>query len=169
VSLARAYVGLGSNLGDRMGALREALRRLAEAPGVESVRCSPVYETDPVGFTDQPPFLNACAEVATSLGPEELLATCLAIESAMGRERAERWGPRVVDLDLLLYEDLEVRTEALTLPHPRITDRAFVLVPLMDLDPDLRVLPGTGPVREALDRLGRAGVRFHSASPIPEE
>ncbi len=159
MSLARAYLGLGANLGDRAGALAAALERLSATPGIEVVRCSPVYETEPVGVTDQPPFLNACAEVLTSLDPEKLLDACLAIEAAMGRERVERWGPRPIDLDVLLIEEREIETERLTIPHPRLLERAFALAPLCDLDRDLRVPPSFVSVGEAVARLDRSAVQ----------
>ncbi|MBW5449003.1 2-amino-4-hydroxy-6-hydroxymethyldihydropteridine diphosphokinase [Cohnella sp. CFH 77786] len=131
--MKEAYVALGANLGERHLALREALGRMACVPGLEVRRISGVYETDPVGYTDQPAFLNMAAAVATDLEPEALLETLLRIEQEMGRVREIRWGPRTIDLDLLLYEGVEMETETLTLPHPRMGERAFVLVPLRDV------------------------------------
>jgi 2-amino-4-hydroxy-6-hydroxymethyldihydropteridine diphosphokinase len=136
-----AYVGLGSNLGDRLGNLREAVRLLARRPGVEVRRSSRVYETDPVGGPEQPRYLNAVVEVFTRLGPRELLEACLGVERSMGRARTERWGPRLIDLDVLTYDREEVDEPDLTIPHPRMHERWFVLAPLLELDAD-PPLPG---------------------------
>ena len=156
----RAYLSLGGNLGDREVLLREAVRVLAEQMRVR--RLSPVYETDPWGYTDQAPFLNLVAEVETDLPPANLLLAAQATEQALGRERVLRWGPRTVDVDILLYGDRQLDRPELTVPHPRLGERAFVLVPLADLAPDL-IIPGHGlTVREALARLpaaAKAGVR----------
>lgn len=155
----RAYVGLGSNLGNRAAFLRGALAALDAEPGVRLMGVSPIYETDPVGVTDQPPFLNQVAELETVLTPDALLTRLLAIERAFGRERRVRWGPRTLDLDLLLYGDARIATERLCVPHPRMTERAFVLVPLADMAPDL-VIPGTGRcVRDWVRLVGTKGVR----------
>lgn len=145
--MVTAYVGLGSNLGDRAFFIREALRFLNEVPGVKVTRVAPVYHTAPVGFTDQNWFLNTVAEVETSLPPQDLLAALLAIEKRLGRVRGRRWGPRTIDLDLLLYGDERIATPELTVPHPRLTGRAFAVVPLADLAPGL-VLPGGAKARE---------------------
>jgi 2-amino-4-hydroxy-6-hydroxymethyldihydropteridine diphosphokinase len=128
-----AYIGLGANIGDRELNLMQALRALDRAEGVRVIRCSSIYETDPVGYPDQPVFLNMCAAVSTSLSPRELLALCLDIERLMGRTREIRWGPRTIDLDLLLYDDVVLSSPELTLPHPRIAERLFVLKPLMEV------------------------------------
>lgn len=146
----RAFLGLGSNLGDRLANLQRAVDRLARTEGIRVVRASRVYETDPVG-PPQPDYLNAVVEVATVLGPRSLLEACLGVEAAMGRVRAERWGPRIVDLDVLTYGDEQIDEPGLTIPHPRMLDRAFVLVPLLELEPDPR-LPDGRPV--AAVRLG---------------
>ncbi len=130
--MTRVFVGLGSNLGDRRAHLRVAVERL---PGVVAV--SPVYETDPVGGPDQGPYLNCVVELATDLGPRELLRIGRRIEAASGRERRERWGPRTLDVDWLLYGDERVSDDDLTIPHPRMGDRRFVLTPLADLAPEL--------------------------------
>ena len=149
VSRARAYIGLGSNLGDREATLREALRRLGAVDGIAVVAVSSFRETDPVGKVDQPRFVNAAAELQTSLRPHDLLDRLLEVERALGRDRAreERWGPRTVDLDLLLYGDETVEEPGLEVPHPRLAERAFVLEPLLELDPELR-LPDGRPLRE---------------------
>lgn len=129
----RAFVALGSNLGDRWAHLRAAVAGL---PGVVAV--SPVYETDPVGGPGgQPPYLNAVVELDTDIGPRGLLEVGLALETAAGRVRTERWGARTLDVDVLLVGDLAVDEPDLVIPHPRMRARAFVLVPLHDLAPDL--------------------------------
>lgn len=133
--MKEAYVALGANLGNRAASLREALRRMAAVPHVEVRRISGMYETDPVGYVDQPAFLNMAVAVATALEPEALLRELLAIEQAMGRVRDIRFGPRIIDLDLLLYEGIRMENDTLTLPHPRMEERAFVLVPLRDVWP----------------------------------
>jgi 2-amino-4-hydroxy-6-hydroxymethyldihydropteridine diphosphokinase len=145
----RAYIGLGANLGDREGTLKQALERLARTDGIEVVAVSSFRETDPVGKVDQPRFVNAAAELETSLRPRDLLDRLLEVERALGRDRAqeERWGPRTVDLDLLLYGDETVEEPGLEAPHPRLAERAFVLEPLLELDPELR-LPDGRPLRE---------------------
>jgi 2-amino-4-hydroxy-6-hydroxymethyldihydropteridine diphosphokinase len=133
----RAYVGLGSNLGDRAAYLLLGLSALSRLPETRLLRLSPVYETDPVG-PPQPPYLNMVAELETELSPKGLLAEMLRVEKALGRERRERWGPRTLDLDLLLYGDLVLEEAGLSVPHPRLHERAFVLVPLLDLLPEGR-------------------------------
>jgi 2-amino-4-hydroxy-6-hydroxymethyldihydropteridine diphosphokinase len=142
-----AYVGLGANLGDREGTIRAAV---AQLPGVVAV--SPLRETDPVGVTDQPQFLNGVAALETELTPRELLDVLLTVERRLGRDRGERWGPRTIDLDLLLYGDEVIDEDGLTVPHPRLRERRFVLEPLADLAPKL-VVPGLGGVEELLAEL----------------
>jgi len=133
--MARAYIGLGSNLGDRQALLRAALSALRDA-GVVILRTSRFVETLPVGKTDQPNFLNASAALDTELPPRDLLALLQRIETSLGRVRGERWGPRRLDLDLLLYEDQVIREAGLEVPHPRMHERRFVLEPLADIAPD---------------------------------
>src|SRR5690349_20809793 len=120
-----AYIGLGSNIGDREQLLLEAVRRLDECPGIGVIRCSHIYETDPIGYTEQPAFLNMAAAVHTSLSPEALLGRMKQVEQQLGRTREIRWGPRTIDLDLLLYGNRRLTTEELILPHPRMLERAF--------------------------------------------
>ena len=151
--MSREYVGLGANLGDREAALRVALELLAAEPEIDVVAVSHVRETDPVGYVDQPHFLNAAAALETSLPPRALLERLLAVERALGRTRdGPRFGPRTIDLDLLVYADERVDEPGLTIPHPRLHERRFVLEPLADLDPELAV-PGRGRVRDLLAAL----------------
>ena len=128
-----AYIGLGANLGDREGTLREAVNRLAKVGTITAL--SSLYETEPVGYRDQPPFLNAVVALQTGLTPQELMRELLAIEQAMGRQRAFRNAPRTLDLDVLLFGDAVIETPELTVPHPRMHERAFVLVPLAEIAP----------------------------------
>jgi 2-amino-4-hydroxy-6-hydroxymethyldihydropteridine diphosphokinase len=145
-----AYIGLGTNLGDREAVLRTALQLLAGEPGIELVASSSTRETDPVGYEDQPRFLNAAACVETELEPQALLDTMLSIERRLGRTRTgPRYGPRTIDLDLLLYGDDVVDEPGLRVPHPRLAERRFVLEPLAELDPAL-VVPGAGSVSDLL-------------------
>ena len=144
-------------MGDRLEYVRRALGLMDALPGTELVASSSVYDTAPVGVTDQPCFLNAVAELSTAIGPVELLRQLLAIEASCGRVRTEVWGPRTLDLDLLLYDDVEMETEELTLPHPRAWERAFVLVPLAELAPDLSLPGDTETVRERVAALGDVG------------
>ena len=140
----RAYVGLGANLGDREAAILEAADHLGAA------RLSTIRETEPWGYADQPPFLNAVAEVDTDLSPRALLDRLLEIERSLGRLRlGPRWGPRTIDLDLLLYGDEVVEEPGLVVPHPRLHERLFVLEPLNELDPALKI-PGKGAVSTLL-------------------
>lgn len=144
----RVFLSLGSNLGDRRFNLEEALRLLS-SQAVQVVRRSSWYETDPVGYADQPAFLNLVVEVRTTLEPRALLRRAQAVEAALGRERTVRWGPRTVDVDLLLYGRRVVEEPDLVVPHPRMRQRAFVLVPLYEVAPDL-VLPDGTPVAALL-------------------
>jgi len=137
----KAYIALGANLGDRESSLQEALRRLSADPTLHIREISPVYETAPVGYTDQPAFLNMTASVETELSPVALLRRLLEIEQAMGRVREFRNGPRNIDLDLLVVDDIEMNTPELVLPHPRMGQRAFVLVPLRDIWPEEERFP----------------------------
>jgi 2-amino-4-hydroxy-6-hydroxymethyldihydropteridine diphosphokinase len=143
VSERTGYLGLGSNVGDRKANLRAAVAALrAREVAVEAV--SSAYETEPVGeVLDQPDFLNAAIRIRTALGPEELLDACKSVEAEMGRVAGPRHGPRPIDIDLLLLGDVELVTDRLTLPHPEVTSRRFVLEPLLELDRDLRLPDGT--------------------------
>jgi 2-amino-4-hydroxy-6-hydroxymethyldihydropteridine diphosphokinase len=141
----RGYLGLGSNVGDRRANLQTAVDALPDR-GAIVLACSSTYDTDPVGeVLDQPTFLNACVRIETALGPEELLDACKAIERELGRdvEGGIRHGPRPIDVDVLLLGDLEYASERLTIPHAQVTSRRFVLIPLLELDFDLRTPDGT--------------------------
>ena len=151
--MMRAYIGLGANLGDRAGTLRAAVAALDALEGIEVVAVSAFRETDPVGYLDQPRFLNGAAAVETVLAPRELLDALLAVERSLGRTReGPRLGPRTIDLDLLLYGDESFDEPGLTVPHPRLHERAFALEPLVELDPGL-VIPGKGPLEALLQKL----------------
>jgi len=151
--VTRAYVGLGANLGPREVTLLRAVDLLAAAHGIEIVAVSRLRETDPVGVVEQPAFLNGAVAIDTTLDPRALLDVLLETERALGRVRDERWGPRTIDLDLLVYGDQVVDEPGLRVPHPRLAERRFALDPLADLDPALEI-PGLGNVaaaRAALD------------------
>ena len=152
----RAFIGLGSNLGDREANLRQALEYLAQSPETTVVRASSLYDTEPVGVEDQPHFLNAVAQIDTQLTPRQLLWNLMLVERRLGRVRAQRWGPRTIDLDLLLYEDEVLQEEDLELPHPELAKRSFVLVPLVELEP---LLPHPVTRETMLSLLQRLGAR----------
>ncbi len=155
--MARAFVALGSNLDDPRVQVLRGFYALARLPQTKLIAGSRLYRSAPWGVRGQPDFVNAAAEFETQLNPHELLDVLLAVERAAGRERdGERWGPRVLDLDLLLYGDRMLHEPGLTLPHPHLHERAFVLLPLHDIAPDLEV-PGRGCVRELLARVDASG------------
>ncbi|HYZ19758.1 MAG TPA: 2-amino-4-hydroxy-6-hydroxymethyldihydropteridine diphosphokinase [Gaiellaceae bacterium] len=148
--MEEAYVGIGSNLGDRERNVRRAIELLRADAQIQVIAVSELRETDPVGFVDQPRFLNGAVHVRTVLPPRALLERLLEIERTLGRVRtAARYGPRTIDLDLLLYGDEVVDEPGLRIPHPRLAERRFALEPLLDLDPALSV-PGRGPVQALL-------------------
>jgi 2-amino-4-hydroxy-6-hydroxymethyldihydropteridine diphosphokinase len=136
VTARRAYLGIGSNLGDRLAHLQAAVRGLDAAPGIAVVDVSPVYETAPVGGPPQPDYLNAVVALDTALSPRELLEVAQRLEQDAHRVRAERFGPRTLDVDVLLVGEERIDEEDLVVPHPRMHERGFVLAPLRDLDPD---------------------------------
>lgn len=156
----KAYLGLGSNLGDRFRNLSEAVKHLGQVSGIRITRASHVYETDPVGYPDQPPYLNAVLEVETLLEPVNLLRACLAVEQGMGRVRSKRWESRIIDIDLLIYESEVISTMELMVPHPLLHEREFVLRPLADIAPGIMhpVLEET--IAELLCRVEESGVRI---------
>jgi 2-amino-4-hydroxy-6-hydroxymethyldihydropteridine diphosphokinase len=147
-----AYVGLGANLGPREVTLLRAVDLLAEADGVDVLAVSTLRETEPVGVVDQPAFLNGAVEIETALAPQALLDLLLEIERSLGRVRGERWGPRTVDLDLLVYGGETVAEPGLRVPHPRLQERRFALEPLAELNPELEI-PGLGQVSDTLAAL----------------
>jgi 2-amino-4-hydroxy-6-hydroxymethyldihydropteridine diphosphokinase len=155
----RAYLGLGSNLGNRRRNIAEAIRRLGGIRGVRITKVSSLYETTPVGGPPQPDFLNAVARVETTLSPARLLDAALAVEAACGRMRAMHWGPRVIDIDVLLAGARVVRTRKLTLPHPRMHERRFVLAPLAEIAPRARHPRLGKTARAMLATLSDEGVR----------
>jgi 2-amino-4-hydroxy-6-hydroxymethyldihydropteridine diphosphokinase len=150
--LRRALIGLGSNVGDRLQFLQRAVKQLGETIGVQVRDVSSVYETEPVGPAAQAWFLNAVVAVDTSLNPVTLLQQTQAIERALGRETTYHWGPRTIDLDILLYGNTQVNTATLTIPHAELCQRAFVMIPLLELVPGL-VLPDGTEVSACLSRL----------------
>jgi 2-amino-4-hydroxy-6-hydroxymethyldihydropteridine diphosphokinase len=152
----RAFVGLGSNLGEREELIRQALEELARLPQTQLVRASSLYDTEPVGDPDQPNFLNAVAEIDTDLPARQLLWNLMLIEKRLGRVRTHKWGPRTMDLDVLLFGDQVLEEPDLRVPHPELIRRSFVLVPLVELDPTL-VHPETG--ETLLDHLARLNTR----------
>ncbi len=134
-----AVVALGSNIGDKVANVEHAVALLTEPGDIELTSRSRIYKTPPWGNTDQDWFVNACVGVRTGLDPHALLAKCLAVEEKMGRHRSEKWGPRIIDLDILVYGDVDLSDDTLTVPHPHITKRAFVLAPMADIVPDLEL------------------------------
>jgi len=152
-----AFIALGANLGDPVAQLREAAQRLRDTVGLHSVQLSPIYFSAPVGVVDQPRFANAAVRLETSFTAHELLAVCHSVERAMGRVRTIRWGPRTIDLDLIFFGTLHLSDETLTLPHPRWSERAFVVQPIYDLAPDL-VIDGVA-LSETLARLDRSDLQ----------
>ena len=165
-----AYLGLGGNLGDRLAALTEALRLLDSTPGMRRTACSSVYETEPWGVAEQPHFLNLVAGYETTLPPVGLLAVCKKVESQVGRTESYRWGPRLIDVDILLYGDqaVSVADPDLQIPHPRMMQRAFVLVPLAEIAADAIVPPDEVAVLYMLDAVdGKDGATWWGNPPPP--
>jgi 2-amino-4-hydroxy-6-hydroxymethyldihydropteridine diphosphokinase len=154
----QAALSLGGNIGDVTGSFVETIRRFAETPGVALRRESSIYATPPWGKIDQPSFLNMAVIVETSLTPRALLELCLKVEQDMGRERKERWGPRTLDIDILTYAELVIDEPDLKLPHPRLVERAFVLAPLAEISPELRI--GGLEVAQLLTRVDCQGVEI---------
>ena len=149
----RVFLGLGSNLGEREENVREALNQIAALPGTCVVRTSALIETEPWGVENQPPFINAVTEIRTSLEPAELLEATKGIEAKMGREKTYRWGPRLVDIDVLVYGQRRVHTPRLNVPHPQLLERPFVVEPLAEIAP------------EVIEELRRAAISLRSAGP----
>lgn len=155
--MPRAYLGLGGNMGNPMENISEALRLLQEGDRVIVERISSYYETAPVGYEQQAWFMNIVAEIQTDLEPYALLALCNEVEKKLKRERNLRWGPRTIDIDILLYEDFESNTDKLTIPHPRMVDRAFVMIPLQEVAPDM-ILQGKS-IEEIVRNLSNQEIR----------
>lgn len=129
----KVFLSLGSNIGDRLSYLKNALKLIEEHQDFTTLRVSSFYETDPVGYVDQDPFLNCVLEVETDLTPYKVLEQCMGIEQILERKRIIRWGPRTIDIDILLYDELTMNDDELTIPHPRMSERAFVLIPLYEI------------------------------------
>jgi len=153
----RTVIAMGSNLGDRLDYLQGGLDGLFDTPRITFLAVSPVYQTAPVGGPEQPDYLNAVVIAETTMPARAVLERCLSLEDAYGRVRDERWGPRTLDLDLIIYGDEVSNSPGLTLPHPHAHERAFVLAPWHDADPQAQ-LPGHGAVADLLAALGTAGV-----------
>lgn len=151
-----AYLGLGGNVGDPRGAMSAALKALEAIPGTQVVTVSSLYRTPPWGRTDQPDFLNAAAGIRTVLAPRALMDACLGIERDLRRERRERWGPRLIDIDILVYGEREIDEDGLAIPHPRMLERAFVLVPLAEIAP--RLIAAGAPVADHAAQLETSSI-----------
>jgi 2-amino-4-hydroxy-6-hydroxymethyldihydropteridine diphosphokinase len=155
--LTTAVLGLGGNIGDNKALIAAAIDCLAEDPAITIEAASALYETPPWGKVDQPPFLNAAVRIETSHSARRLLQTILDVERRLGRERTERWGPRTIDIDILLFGESKVAEPGLIIPHPRLAERAFALVPLIDVLPDATI--SGRPAREWLSEMDSSGIR----------
>ena len=154
-----AYISLGANIGDTRPNMRAAVAALDRDSDCRVTAVSSLYSTTPVGFDDQPDFLNAVVEMRTALSPAQLLALCNKIERQIGRKRTIRWGPRVIDIDILLYNDMVMRDGDLILPHPRMMERVFVLAPLAEIAPDVMLRDDVS-ARDAAGRIGSDGIEL---------
>lgn len=159
--MEKAYLSLGTNVGNREKNLREAVNLLHQIAQIKVRGVSSIYETVPWGYKEQNDFLNLCLTIKTEFPPEKLLTVCQQIEDDMGRVRKEKWGPRIIDIDILLYDNLELETPKLVLPHPRIKERAFVLVPLQELNPNLVIAGET--IKELLEQVPTEEVQYYSS------
>lgn len=151
--MVHAYIALGSNISPRAQYLYQAIDRIEEHEGIHVLQRSSIYETVPVGYTEQSDFLNMVIHVKTNLSAQELLSYCQSIEQTLGRERLVKWGPRTIDLDILLYNQENIESEQLMVPHPRLQERAFVLVPLYEIDQELHVPHMQQSVKQLLSAL----------------
>lgn len=168
--MATAFLGLGSNLGDRLANLQRAVELLSAEQGIQVVASSRVWETDPVGGPPQPDYLNAVVQVEAEGDAHRVLAAAQRVEAALGRERHVRWGPRTIDVDVLLFDRVESDHPELTLPHPRMLERAFVLLPLLELDPDPILPDGRRVVEQRLGASATEGARpFAPPLEVPRE
>ncbi|MED1205986.1 2-amino-4-hydroxy-6-hydroxymethyldihydropteridine diphosphokinase [Heyndrickxia acidicola] len=157
----KAYLSLGSNIGNRNEFLERAIEELVKIKEIKVTALSSIYETDPVGYTDQAPFLNMAVELETSLTTNDLLDACLKIESESGRKREIKWGPRTLDLDILLYNNENIEADNLIIPHPRMHERAFVLIPLLEINRTLWHPLMDAPLTRVLDEIDdKEGVRL---------
>jgi 2-amino-4-hydroxy-6-hydroxymethyldihydropteridine diphosphokinase len=155
------YISLGTNMGEKYDNLVSAIKLLKNNEHIKLAATSSIYETDPVGYLEQDHFLNMVIKVKTELEPLELLGVCAGIEEKLGRKREIRWGPRTIDLDILLFNQENIKTEKLIVPHPRMMERAFVIIPLLELSPDIKALETGQPLQDSLkDIPDREGVRI---------
>ncbi|MGN1400781.1 MAG: 2-amino-4-hydroxy-6-hydroxymethyldihydropteridine diphosphokinase [Bacillus sp. (in: firmicutes)] len=156
-----AYLSLGSNLDGRLEYLRDAVEALRKDSCITLERVSSVYETDPVGFTDQGKFLNLCIKIKTVYTASELLNVCMSIEKVLGRKRVIKWGPRTIDLDILLFNHENIETDNLSVPHPRMHERAFVIIPLLEIEPNIQMPNMEQPLKEIVEGIpDKKGVRL---------
>lgn len=153
----KAYLSLGSNIGQKVDYLNKAVDIISKSDFVHKLKVSSFYSTDPVGYIDQDEFVNIAVEVETTLTPYELLKLCQDVETELNRVRLIRWGPRTIDVDIILYDEIEMDDETLTIPHPRMHERGFVLIPIYELNPKLVVK--TVPISTMMDHLPPSGVR----------
>ena len=165
--MATSFLSLGSNLGDRLDHLSKAVTALANQPKIRVLKVSSVYQTKPVGGPEQDDYLNAVVKIQTELSPLELLGITQSIENNQGRVREVRWGPRTLDIDVLTYDDLISTDEKLTLPHPRISERAFVLVPFFEVEP-AATISGLGKVADLYQQIAKFDVQLNSDMKLPE-
>ncbi|MBS4193398.1 2-amino-4-hydroxy-6-hydroxymethyldihydropteridine diphosphokinase [Bacillus sp. FJAT-49705] len=158
---SEAYIALGSNIGNRFENFKEAITSIVAAPKIKVVKTSSIYETDPVGYEEQDQFLNMVIQVKTDLTSTELLDVCLEIEKKLGRKRGIRWGPRTIDLDILLYNQENINSEKLIVPHPRMHERAFVIIPLLEIQSGIKIPTMETPLQAVLEDIpDREGVRI---------
>lgn len=167
VTVSISFLSLGSNLGDRLAHLTAAINQLANNPQIQILKVSSVYQTKPVGGPTQDDFLNAVVKIETEMLPKQLLAFVQSIENAQNRTRDIRWGPRTLDIDVLSYDDLVSLDEELTLPHPRIAQRAFVLVPLFEIEPYGQI-SGLGQIAQLYNQIPKDDVQLNSDMKLPE-
>lgn len=165
--MAISFLSLGSNLGDRLDHLSKAITALANQPKIKVLKVSSVYQTKPVGGPEQDDYLNAVVKIQTELSALELLDVTQSIENNEGRIREVRWGPRTLDIDVLTYDDLISADEKLTLPHPRISERAFVLVPFFEIDPQATI-SGLGKIADLYNQIAKFDVQLNSDMKLPE-